>query len=80
MSDIAKLRSLRATLNETEQPGFHATDPTAVEACRADIQAIEAAWPDDRLLATFSETNAEAGDVDGDAMRAEITRRGLGAG
>jgi len=76
-SEIAKLRSLRATLEEMERPGFGAANDAAIADARSDIGAIEEAWPDERLIAAHRATTGEAGDAEADALRAEIERRGL---
>jgi hypothetical protein len=77
--DIARLRVLRNTLLEMERPGFTADDSEAVTSCRAEIGAIEAAWPDDRLTAAYDGSSREAGDPEADALSAELRQRGLTA-
>ncbi len=77
--EIARLRNLRSTLLEMEQPGPTADDSEAISSCRADIGAIEAAWPDDRLIAAYERSSREAGDAEADALSAELRQRGLDA-
>jgi hypothetical protein len=76
-SDIARLRSLRASLDEMERPGPTADDSEAIATCRADIARIEEAWPDRRLLDDYARGSGESGDAEADALRSEIERRGL---
>lgn len=71
---IKRLRSLRATLGEIEQQsGGNAAE---IE-CREQIAAIEGAWPDERLIKAYRATDQQPGDVDTDALAAEIAVRNL---
>ena len=76
-SDLARLRSLRATLDEMLRPGFSQDDEAVVAACRADIEAIEQDWPDQRLIDAHREGEGAPGDLEVDAVLAEIRRRDL---
>ena len=77
--DLKRLRSLRATLGEIEQQTGGNTDGgNEVEAeCREQIAAIEGAWPDERLLEAYGATDQQPGDVQTDALAAEIAARKL---
>jgi len=60
--DIQRLRSLRATLGEIDsKPRSGGGERDGAEAdCRAQITAIEQAWPDDRLLEAYRATDRQA--------------------
>ena len=77
--DIKRLRSLRATLGEIEQQsGGNADGGNAAETeCREQIAAIEGALPDERLIKAYRATDQQPGDVDTDALAAEIAVRNL---
>lgn len=76
-SDIAKLRSLRATLEEMERPGFGAADDQAIAAAKGGIDAIADAWPDKKLIDAYEATSVEVGNAEADALLAEIKWRNL---
>jgi hypothetical protein len=77
LHDIAKLRSLRGTLAEMQQPQRSAGSKEAINNCQGEISKIEADWPDDRLVAAYNGTEKRAGDPEADALLAEIKHRGL---
>lgn len=74
---MPRLRSLRATLDEMLRPGFGEGDEAAIAEARSEIADIEAAWPDDRLVRSYRDSDDEAGDVERDALATEMQRRGL---
>lgn len=76
-SDIARLRSLRATLEEMKRPGFGAADDQAISVAKSDIDAIVDAWPDEKLIDASRESSGEGGDAEADALLAEIKWRNL---
>jgi hypothetical protein len=76
-SDIARLRSLRATLDEIVRIGGAEEDAAAIADAQAEIASIEAKWSDADLLATYRQTARHPGDAEGDALLAEIERRRL---
>jgi len=80
--DIKRLRSLRATLGEIEQQSGGKIDGEneAETECREQIAAIEGAWPDDRLIEAYRATDQQPGDVDTDALAAEVAVRNLSIG
>lgn len=78
-NDIARLRSLRATLEEMERPGFGFANDQAIAGTRSDIRMIEGEWPDERLLAAHEAAAATHDDAEADALLAEIRHRGLDA-
>ena len=77
--DIKRLRSLRATLSEIEQQSGGKTDGEneAETECREQIAAIEGAWPDERLIEAYRATDQQLGNVEADALAAEIAVRNL---
>ncbi|MBM6577752.1 hypothetical protein KCP91_15320 [Microvirga sp. SRT01] len=77
LHDIAKLRSLRGTLGEMQQPQRSAGSEEAINNCQGEISKIEADWPDDRLVAAFNGTEKRVGEPEADALLAEIKHRGL---
>ena len=77
-TDIARLRSLRATLDEMLRIGDAEEDATAIADAEAEIASIEGNWSDADLLATYRQTVRHPGDAEGDALLAEIDRRRLG--
>ena len=76
-SDIARLRSLRATLDEMVRIGGADEDAAAIADAQAEIASIEAKWSDADLLATYRQIARHPGDAEGDALLAEIERRRL---
>ncbi|WP_093333434.1 hypothetical protein [Sphingomonas rubra] len=78
-SDIARLRSLRATLDEMLRPGFGEGDEASIEAARLEIGRIEADWPDTRLRDAHRQSDDQDAAVERDAIAAEIQRRGIEA-
>ena len=79
IDDIKRLRSLRAALGEIEQKSGGNADggSEAGAECREQIAAIEDAWPDERLIEAYRATDQQPGDVDTDALAAEIAVRHL---
>jgi len=75
--DIARLRSLRATLEEMERPGFGPSDDQVIADARSAIGTIEDEWSDDRLVQAYRATDGRPGNVEVDALKAEIERRRL---
>jgi len=76
-SDIARLRSLRATLDEMIRVGGAEADAVAIADAESEIASIEGKWSDADLLATYRQTVRHPGDAEGDALLAEIGRRRL---
>jgi len=81
--DLTRLADFRARLAEldagTTTSGFDdadTTDDTRAFFKRA-ASAIEAAWPDDRLLRAYQETDGAPGNAEADAILAEIRHRDL---
>lgn len=82
--DLDRLYNLRARIAELEGGNVRTTgsndqDTTAdtLAMFRRSANAIEAAWPDDRLLAAYQRTDGELGNPEADVLLAEIERRGL---
>jgi hypothetical protein len=78
--DIDRLYNLRERIAELESGKVRTTDAkdrdTSAETLamfRRSADAIEAAWPDNRLIAAYRLVN----ESERDALLAEIERRGL---
>ena len=81
--DLARLADFRARLAEvdagTRTSGFDDADTTEDTRTffKRAASAIEVAWPNDRLLRAYQETDGAPSNAEAEAILVEIERRGL---